>query len=664
MRVFVVRPFGTKTDSAGKAIDFDRTHRELIAPALSELGWSGDTTVEIIDSGNIRDDMFRLLVEADVVICDITIHNANVFYELGIRHALRKRATFLVRGGPVSDKDVFDLLTDRYLWYPVDDPGSKREELIKGLKATALSERSTDSPVFALVPELDEANFLEIQVVPESLREEIQRATAAASPGWLRLLADDVHGMRFELAAQRLIGKAQWTLKDYGGSLDTWTRVLDVYPNDIEANLAVSNLHERMSRRTRSQEALLLSDQALERVLSHDDLSTAARAEALALRGRNLKTRFLWELEDTPDADVPARRTIAMGTLLRRSLEAYMEAFRCELNAYYPGVVAFQLATLVADLAQDAEWPEHFDTDDDAEDYAEEVVEWLAQLRGGVALALDAASKDDPWAASSRADFLFLTQDNDRRIARAYTRSITNPFQHDSVVRQLELFASLGVKQDVANKVIAALGDPDEAPRRPTTHLVVFAGHMTDGPDRTPPRLPATAVAALPSRILPLLNEITADAERVIGMASACPGADLAFHACLRDEGIEGIVCLPVPHESFAGTIFGDDDASQREYLDLRREAESEGNVRLRFLELSDHPSGLPRWLRGTDRDPWERGNRWVLRVAEAWDADKVSLIAVYDGQPAASPGGTGFAVELARRSSKVEVHILPPVVG
>lgn len=41
--------------------------------------------------------MFALILEADIVVCDLTIHNANVFYELGIRHALRKKHTVLLK---------------------------------------------------------------------------------------------------------------------------------------------------------------------------------------------------------------------------------------------------------------------------------------------------------------------------------------------------------------------------------------------------------------------------------------------------------------------------------------------------------------------------------------------------------------------------------------
>ena len=90
MRLFIVRPFGNK-----EGIDFDRVERELIQPALVRLNAmgvpvTGGTTVEINRAGNIREDMFRLLVVADLVIADVSIHNANVFYELGIRHALRK----------------------------------------------------------------------------------------------------------------------------------------------------------------------------------------------------------------------------------------------------------------------------------------------------------------------------------------------------------------------------------------------------------------------------------------------------------------------------------------------------------------------------------------------------------------------------------------------
>ena len=90
--VFIVRPFGMK-----EGIDFDAVEQLLIQPALKAAGQEGNTTTNIAEAGNIREDMFRLLVTADLVIADLSIHNANVFYELGIRHGLRPQGTLLIR---------------------------------------------------------------------------------------------------------------------------------------------------------------------------------------------------------------------------------------------------------------------------------------------------------------------------------------------------------------------------------------------------------------------------------------------------------------------------------------------------------------------------------------------------------------------------------------
>jgi hypothetical protein len=73
---------------------FLSVERELIQPAIEAVGFSGGTTGEIIKQGNIRTDMFQKLLVADLVIADISIHNANAFYELGARHAFREKRSF------------------------------------------------------------------------------------------------------------------------------------------------------------------------------------------------------------------------------------------------------------------------------------------------------------------------------------------------------------------------------------------------------------------------------------------------------------------------------------------------------------------------------------------------------------------------------------------
>src|SRR5580693_6220780 len=139
MKAFIVRPFGTKS-----GIDFEGVQKYLIAPALAALDIQGGTTEPFLQSGNIRTDMFQQLLVADIVIADISIHNANVFYELGIRHALQPKRTMLVRAKSKKDPKErdpldevpFDLRTDRYLEYDSDSPAEKLELLTEALHQT------------------------------------------------------------------------------------------------------------------------------------------------------------------------------------------------------------------------------------------------------------------------------------------------------------------------------------------------------------------------------------------------------------------------------------------------------------------------------------------------------------------------------------------------
>ena len=129
MRAFIIRPFGKKN-----GIDFDAVARKLISPALEAVGAQGRETLDIVEAGNIRVDMFRRLLTADLVVADLSIHNANVFYELGIRHALRDRSTFMLRCE--AHKFPFDLQTDRYFVYGRDDPGASLAALTEALRHT------------------------------------------------------------------------------------------------------------------------------------------------------------------------------------------------------------------------------------------------------------------------------------------------------------------------------------------------------------------------------------------------------------------------------------------------------------------------------------------------------------------------------------------------
>lgn len=655
-RVFVIRGFNTKTDSKGNTVDFEKVHRDLVGPALKACDLAGGTTAEIQDAGNIRADMFALILQADVVICDITIHNANVFYELGIRHSLRKKHTILIKGDPSADTTPFDLSTDRYLKYPVSDPARALDDLIVTVKKTLNTARETDSPIFLMLPTLTEANPAEITVTPIDFIEEVERAEAAGDKAWLRVIAEDLRGERFERQGLRRLGHAQWTLKDWDGAQSTWERVRDGKADDIEANLALANIYERLSRINRRATFLELSNQAIRQVLEAEDCSIAQRAEALALEGRNFKTQWRASIE-TAD-DVATARTRAIDIRALKSYESYRDAFSCDLNAFYPGLAALQTGHILRVLAALPEWRNLFKGDDKQarrarEDLEDDLPALAHVVRAAVSRARNRPTQEDPvWAEVAQSDLLFLatagaeTSADSAALVQAYRDAIPSNkrFAWDATKGQLELFAALGINAEAARAVIGSLDSNEE--KTSSEHLVVFAGHTIDVPG-APSRFPASAEARARELIADKLagfQSVLKKNEKLIVLASAAPGADILVHEVCAEKGIVSRLCLPMPPEAVAAEVFRNADQWRARFhaiVDSHRD---------KMLQMADHAE-LPRWLRDRKEiDPWERGNRWVMQLAQTWGANRVTLLVLWDGMDdGTTRGGTAHFVRLAR---------------
>src|SRR3984893_18227609 len=93
---FVLMPFGQKTDAVGVMVDFDAVYRDLIMPAIEEAGMEPLRADEEMTGGIIHKPMFERLMLCEYAVADLTTGNANVFYELGIRHAVRPHSTTIL----------------------------------------------------------------------------------------------------------------------------------------------------------------------------------------------------------------------------------------------------------------------------------------------------------------------------------------------------------------------------------------------------------------------------------------------------------------------------------------------------------------------------------------------------------------------------------------
>jgi len=104
--------------------------------------------------------MYQYLLNADVVIADLSTYNVNAAYELGVRYALRPYATIVIAETEFNYPFDFDHMVFRRYKHLGKEGLSWQEanRLINELKATIkeiIAAQKTDSPVYTFLPNLD-----------------------------------------------------------------------------------------------------------------------------------------------------------------------------------------------------------------------------------------------------------------------------------------------------------------------------------------------------------------------------------------------------------------------------------------------------------------------------------------------------------------------------
>jgi hypothetical protein len=665
MRAFIIRPFGVKEDRKQQPIDFNRVASELIDGALDDLGISGRDTQDILEAGNIRLDMFRRLMAADLVIADISIHNANVFYELGIRHALREKRTFMIRCQ--ADDVVFDLLTDRYLVYDRANPGAQRGALKEALRHTLDSDQ-VDSPVYGLLPELRvHVPFLEL---PVEFAEEVDTARKRGRRGDLTLLAQEClpyetqtgawRGFEWQTEGLRVVGKAQMAIKDCAGARTTWEAVRATAMNDLEANLMLAEIYCQLAAGPTMEATLALSDQAIKRVWQRDDLTGRDRGEACYLLANNKWKRWVqsWSALAGDVRSEALRRAYA-----QKVFDDYERCLREDLGHFRAGVRAAALRALIVDLARDLPAIANKLS-------AEPGVEMLRfakrrdQLLGAATLSLEAgrrrqedADTVDAALLAAEAELQLLTPTAGGVDAAFHALCDTgDEFVIGALDERVRIYQRLGVFAANVQDALAVL-DARPRPVPPPRRVLLFGGHLADPPGAPASRFPpdeASERKAVDAIKAAVLDEIRAagDAALVRALAGGACGGDLCFHAVCTDLGIRDELYMLSPRDAFVRDWVQRGGPRWVQKLERLHDALSTDNRVAQLLESDD----LPRWLRAKfDSDELrvtyraQRGNWWLLFNALASGEGRVTLITLSDPQ-AGAVDGAAHLVELARQ--------------
>ncbi len=665
MQAFIVRPFGTRkvmkkdANDTSSAVDFDfeRVHNELIAPALQRADLSGGTTGLIFEAGSIHEDMFSLLLTADIVVADISIHNANVFYELGIRHALRDKRTVLIKCEGFEDTP-FDILGYRYIAYTKDEPATSLDDFVKALKDTMQADRP-DSPVFSKLPKLETQDPEAYIAIPNDFEQELQLSITKGDATRLSMMAAEVEGFSWYIPAQRKLGEALFSLRCLDPARAVWEKVIQYNQSDLQANERLATIYQRLAELVitddlnESKALLEQSDAAIESLLSSGKVLTPwKRAEAYALKARNAKTMWMTAWKDAPDAE---RASAALSSdYLQSAMEAYEKGFLECLNHYYSGINAYGLlltAITLADKYPDV-WQLYFDTPDLALQKLAALKERQKRLQQAVALSIEAGkqttdkdSDDFAWLKITEADFICLTDSRPARVRLMYENALkeASTLNLDATVRQLLIYQQLGIFAENIQAALQALPPVTFGVGKIKTHMLLFTGHMIDRPGRPDQRFPPEKEKVVKDVIKEKVQKEQETAGgNLVGIAGGASGGDILFHEACAELGIKTQLYLALPHDMYVAesVAFAGPD-----WVDRFNALYS----KLPWQVLAQKKE-LPDWLKSKEHFTiWERNNLWMLYKALENGGLNMSLIALWNGKGGDGQGGTSHMVREAK---------------
>jgi hypothetical protein len=176
---FVVMPFGTKYVTEIReqpqdpnsppaepkitfnVVDFDKVYREIIIPAADAAKLKCVRSDDISAAGNIQREMIARIIRADVVIVDITSQNANVFYELGIRHSFRRTTTVVVRrAGTHIPFNINGMRSVEYSDRTADEKKASIDRVTKAIRSS-FEGKDVDSLIYTLFNDINVSRYSE-----------------------------------------------------------------------------------------------------------------------------------------------------------------------------------------------------------------------------------------------------------------------------------------------------------------------------------------------------------------------------------------------------------------------------------------------------------------------------------------------------------------------
>lgn len=281
---FVVQGFGKKTDyTNGRSLNLDASY-EVIEEAVIAAGLECIRADDIPHSGVIDVPMYQQLLEADLVVADLSTYNVNAAYELGVRHALRPSRTLVVAESKFTNPfDTNHITTLRYE-HLGDDIGRREakrfsDELSGLIKALfEQPDPKADSPVYTFLPTLHQPTLVAAGGTSAAAT---TQATAIPAPG-------DALGQSLRQMAE--MARTLMASDQFTAAAAVLQSLLGLRPDDVTARqqLALATYKAKLPT---PREALLKAKE----LMGPLDPATTNDPETLGLLGAIHKR--LWEID-------------------------------------------------------------------------------------------------------------------------------------------------------------------------------------------------------------------------------------------------------------------------------------------------------------------------------------------------------------------------------
>ena len=326
---FVLMPFGKKPDSAGKEIDFDAVYWELIAPAVEAAGIEPVRADQEETGGIVHKAMFERLALCEYAVADLTTASANVFYELGIRHAARPRSTVSIFADSGS-RLPFDVAPVRAIPYRLSPEGKPADvdacRAALTARLNAAKEPSTDSPIHQLLDKFPDIPHTKVDVFRERIQYSAERKKELEDAR-IKRSKDAVAAVEAKL--DRLDTVEAGVLVDLLISyrevkaFDKMVALVEKMPREVAASVLVQEQYGLALNRIGQ------SDKA-EQVLLDVIKGHGPSSETYGILGRVYKDR--WQ------AAVKAQDVLLAPSALKKAIDAYLKGFEADWRDFFPGI--------------------------------------------------------------------------------------------------------------------------------------------------------------------------------------------------------------------------------------------------------------------------------------------------------------------------------------